>query len=553
MNSYFATAIPQTRSSSALEELVLNETTARMDWFRRLMDPRRDIDKECGYPPEPVSPQEYMDLYVRDAIAARVVELMPRECWKVHPEVYESEDPKAITPFEEDWAQVGKMLRGEQSWRKDEETHPIWEYLELADELSGIGSYGIVLFGLDDVGEDGDLARPVRVDQPRKLLYVRVFPESLAPVTAFDTNPRSPRYGQPTQYNVTFSDPNLGSGTGGAVGVTTVTRQVHWARVLHVADNTTSNPWYGASRMRPVLNHLLNLKKIYGSSAEGFWQSCFSALSFETHATLGAGVQVDKAKLRESVEEFVNGLTRVLLGRGGSWKSLAPTVVDPTGQIAAQLEAICIKLTCPMRIFKGSERGNLASEQDDENWNGRVAGRQLTHLTPRLVGPCVDRLIGCNVVRRPVESFCVKWPDLTTRTEDQKATVGVKRTQALAQFVNSNSESSVTLLDFLTKFLFFDDTEARAMVRATVLAVGGHEADISPLLDVPGGVAGLTKLFEDLAAGSVTPVQLKETLRQFYHFPESVIARMVPDAPTILSGESNGQQTDSVPAVAPAP
>ena len=37
--------------------------------------------------------------------------------------------------------------------------------------------------------------------------------------------------------------------------------------------------------------------------------------------------------------------------------------------IEVHLQAICIKIPCPKRVFMGSERGELASAQDDSQWN----------------------------------------------------------------------------------------------------------------------------------------------------------------------------------------
>ena len=81
-------------------ETVRNELTARRDWLRKLFDPRRNLDDECGYPKDQPRLEEYATLYDREPVAARVVEVLPKESWQVQPTVYEDEDETNVTPFE---------------------------------------------------------------------------------------------------------------------------------------------------------------------------------------------------------------------------------------------------------------------------------------------------------------------------------------------------------------------------------------------------------------------------------------------------------------------
>lgn len=438
-----------------IESLIGNVMSMRREFFSRFLDPRRDVYDECGYPKvgEPTY-QTYQDLYEREAVPARVVECLPRESWQVTPLVYESEDADVITPFEQAWDALGATLRG-RSWYQDEEGSVVWEYLRRADELSGIGQYGVILLGLDDGADLRDEAKP-----GRKLLFLRVFPESLAQVVQSETDPTNPRFGQPTAYNITFNDPSVQSS---GIGVTTATAQVHWTRVVHIADNLGSSEVYGTPRMRPVLNNLLGLQKLYCGSPEMYWRGAFPGISLETHPQLGGDVDVDVSKTRDFMEEYMNGLQRYLLLMGMSAKTLAPTVVDPTPQIDAQITAICIKLGIPKRVFMGSERGELASSQDDQAWNDRLRERQGKYLTPRVVVPFVDRLIGLGVLPEPV-GYSVEWPDLTSQSDAEKATVAATRTGALAQYVQGGVENLIPPLDYLTRFLGLTEEEAAAIL-----------------------------------------------------------------------------------------
>jgi hypothetical protein len=246
----------------------------------------------------------------------------------------------------------------------------------------------------------GPSEQPVKQPSKKKLrlLFLRPYDESLVQVVRYEWSVNNPRFGQPVMYRITLNDPREQHS---GIGLPMATVFVHWSRVLHLADNLNSSEIFGAPRMRPVLNRLIDLQKIYGASAEGYWQAAFTGLSLETHPQLGGDVTIDKADVRNQIENYVNSLQRYLALTGMSAKTLAPQVSDPSNQIDKHLEAICIQLGIPKRIFMGSERGELASSQDDASWNDRLKARQQGYITPRIIVPFVDRLIAVGVLPEP--------------------------------------------------------------------------------------------------------------------------------------------------------
>src|SRR5215468_10326397 len=90
------------------QELVDNALMARQEFFNKFLDPRRDINDECGYPRTgAITADNLKDLYDRNAIANRVVAVMPKETWQQSPTVYEDEDSENQTKFEEAWDELG--------------------------------------------------------------------------------------------------------------------------------------------------------------------------------------------------------------------------------------------------------------------------------------------------------------------------------------------------------------------------------------------------------------------------------------------------------------
>lgn len=586
---------PVVNDNGGIDKAVFNEFCANMlvsrqNLLQSMIDPRRNVDHECGYPDtNSITPYQYRELYDRESIATRVVQVLPNECWQLQPQVYEDENSENITLFEQVWDDLGKTLRGK-SFYQDEAANPIWEMLKRVDILSGIGSFGILLLGLDDgkalrepidgfqqedgainlgtdaqyyvnnyisiqkdeVDEDdeGMLKHPGRPDpedanpevedenakrlsmkgnedpnadpnmdpnadpndpsqdplgmekiqkegpqqmEPhpqnlewqktkRKLLYLRAFDESLVQITRYESRKNHPRYGLPVMYRVTFNDP---SNQGEGIGLPTGTEDVHWSRIIHVADNLGSSEVMGVPRMRPVFNRLADLRKLYGGSAEMYWRGAFPGLAFETHPQLGSEIKIDHVGLKAQVEDYMNTLQRYIAAEGVSVNSISPQVVDPTPHIEGQITAVCIMIGVPSRIFMGSEAGNLASGQDDGTWNGRLKERQTNYITPRLIIPFIDRLIQAKVLPEPT-GYSVIWPDLDSATPLDKANIANTRTTAMTAYLSGGGENMMTPKDFLIRILNFNETEAEEILNATL----EHMAEVNPAADPNAMVPG---------------------------------------------------------------
>jgi len=471
-------------------EVVSNVLASRQEFLSRFFDPRRNLDDECGYPSESsyINPEQYQVLYEREPIAARVVEMYPSYCWQFQPEIYELEDTSEKTQFEQDLDMISAQLRPEFSYYTGEQGSALVEYMRRIDVLSGIGCYGGLLLGINDgrtldqpvegfpdegvstlnpnliATSGGQYFSVNQLPEPpkRRLLYLKAFPEYMCKVQEYEASPSSMRFGMPKRYSINLFDPRDQAVGGFPAPSSTI--NVHWHRIVHIADNLSSSEVFGVPRMRPVLNRLLDLRKLYASSAEMYYKGAFPGLSIETHPQLGGDVQINVEATEDMMENYMNGLQRFLALIGMSAKSLAPMVVDPTPQIMVQIGAVCVKMGAPIRIFMGSERGELASSQDEADWDDKVRGRQRQYLTPRLIVPVIDRFISLGIVARPKAGFSVFWPDLSSQTDQEKATVAFKRTQALAQYLTSRAMEIMSPEDFLSRVLGYTEKEATAIV-----------------------------------------------------------------------------------------
>lgn len=460
-------------ANAQLAKEVMTEVWNTLRTQRRILehytDPKRDINAECGYQDTPsLTDWEYLEAYKRNPIAKRVNDVWPSECWKSTPRVYEDEDASTKTAFEAAWDEVCRGL-SDCDYFEDDESNPIFEYLERADKLSGIGRYGCILLGVDDGLE---LSEPLEINPgptvKRKLIYLKVLDSTVCEVAQLEGDRHNKRYGLPITYNVTLEMLDLANMTGVYVPsgqATTFDAEVHWTRIVHIVDNKTTNDVFGEPRMQVVWDRLYDSTKLYGGSAEMFWKGAFPGISFETHPQMGGEVRVDAKALQEQLENYMHGLQRYLALAGMTANSLSPQVADPSKHIDKLLEAICIALEIPKRVFMGSEQGELASSQDSDTWNDRVKHRQIKYCTPRIIVPMVNRLIQIGVLPVPESGkFRTDWSDLSALTDAEKADIAAKETEALTKYVAGDVESIMEYEDYLVTVMRWSRDVAKEVV-----------------------------------------------------------------------------------------
>lgn len=504
---------------AAANRLVANTMLNRQRIWSHMLDPRRDIYAECGFPKH-LLPEMYEDAYDRNGIAERVVHALPDESWVLPPEVYETEDV-AETQFELALKSLDRRIN-------------LFGNLWRADRLAGVGHYGGILLGYDD-GADLSLppdgfdvgafvgdeltrnARPLVNAAPRdengqslrkakpqagaskgagteraaraasawtpkrNLIYMRPFREKYAQIATWCQDPKSARFGKPETYMLTLFDPNNETHTGQGQPQNTI--HVHWTRFLHIADNRQGSDVFGKPRMKPVFNYLQSLDKIAAASGEMFWLGARPGYSFEVNPDI-PDAELDEEKLRKEFDAFANGLQRYLGLTGVSAKSLAPQVSDPTPHVKMLLTLIAITLGYPLRIFMGTEEAKKAGEQDDKHWNRRLKHRQDTFVTPCQLRPLFELLVALEVlpgINGP-DGLMVAWPDLSTVSDLEKSEIMLNKTQAMASYVGGGVDALVAPPSYLRLYAGHTEAEAEAIeAEATdhVAATAEHDAAVA--------------------------------------------------------------------------
>lgn len=513
------------------EQLVNNYRTMQSNWLERgrgddpSQDPRRDLADECGYPKHQWTSEEYHDLIMSEPLACLANELYPVETMEVIPEIYETDEEDVDTDWELAFAEFLKGSAGpEPSYLHQEQVSSFWSTLLCADILMGEGRHGGVLIGLKDGKR---LDEPASRRKGQKVTFLQAFPEYLCRVSSYDLESSSSRFMMPERYSVTFSDPHEVS-TGSSASESYTTEEVHHTRLVHLTDRwhtASSSRNYAIPRLRVVRDPILDYRKVRGSSAEMYYKGAFFGLHFGTHPQLGADVNFDVDAMRDMYEEYQNGLQRGLFTKGMTADPLSPTVITPDPQALIQLQSVAMKLRCPLRKLLGNEIGDLASTDDKFYWNSRKKARQQGHSTPSLIAPVVNRLINLGCLPEPemkdkksavapslprsspVETerdvntgkkkdsggYRVRWPDIATQTEKEKAEVLLIRTQAYVAYVAGNVMELIPPLDYMVKWDSVNADDAQQMLdEAEELQIEKDE-EAAALADEAGLIPDMTE------------------------------------------------------------
>lgn len=376
----------------------------------------RDLYQTMGYP-RTLTPEDYTDVYLRQDIAGRIVDAFPDATWREAPEVLGS--------VAESFETLDKRLQ-------------LWRGMHRADRLGGLGHYGIIVLGLDG----GEPMHMPAAKSGYNLLYMQPHSERTADVTRWEDNPASPRYGKPVLYRITTGINWTGSGAGQK------TMTVHHSRVIHFAERALEDESIGTPRLERVWNRLMDLDKLLGSGAEIYWQN--AAMIMQLKADLDVQWDPEEAAaLTAQVDEMQNGLRRWFRTRGVDASNIAPGLqgADPSSVIERQLDMIGGATGIPKRILIGSERGELSSQQDENNFTGRIEERREQYAGPSIAEALINRGLRLGFLKGTFEGL--KWPENDTLGEAARADIATKNAQAIATYsMASGAELLVSQKEF---------------------------------------------------------------------------------------------------------
>lgn len=364
---------------------------------------RRDMFNVLGYPTE-ISVEKYRWRYERGDIAAAIIDAYPEDTWRGDGEVVENDDPTVITEFEKTFAALNKRLC-------------IWQIFQQADILAQLGRYSIIV-----IGAPGDSNTPLPNITADEVFYLIAYGEDSASFTETDLekDTKNPRFGLPNFYQITSS---------GTTARSSITSKFHYTRIIHVVDNRLDHRLLGIPRLKKVWNRLEDLDKIMGGGSEAFWQRANKGTIFNIDPDVLVGDPEEGETepqairdMKEQVEEFGHGTRRTLTLRGVEAQDLGAEVADFASPVASIVSIVSGAERIPQRLLLGSERGELASTQDRQNWSDRIKSRRSRFADPVVVRPFVDRLIEAGALPA-VQDYHTVWPDVFELSETEKMTL----------------------------------------------------------------------------------------------------------------------------------
>ena len=418
-----------------LEEMMALRTASallsRLDFANRTgktFEGKRDLFKVLGFT-RTITAADYRQRYERNGIAARIVDTFPKSTWRSGFKLIEDEDPASSTPFEEAWSALEARL-------------DLTMYFRISDMLAGLGEYSALLLGVR-----GDLKDPLPdIFTAEDLLYVAPFSQEDVEVTRVITDGSDPRFGQVSEYTFTRVGAPRGSSTLVKELPSNTTKQVHWSRVIHIADGLLDDKIYGKPRLRNVYNDLDSLDKIVGGGAEAFWLRVHPGYVASLDKDLEM-TPADIKALKDQVEEFANQMRRTIGQRGIDFKAIGADPTDFGPNVDAMFDILSASTGYPKRILMGSERGELASSQDKTNYDDRVVDRRGEFAEPVVIRQFVDRMIEHQALPTPSSDsidakngYRTEWPALDALDETQKSRVALN----YARINNQEGDTIVT-------------------------------------------------------------------------------------------------------------
>ena len=387
----------------------------------------RDVNGVLGYD-DVVTTQQYRDWYARGGIAGRCVDLIPKAVWQGDGELIEDQDPEVTTQFEQAWYDLN-------------DKHQIWSTLQRAHIQAENCSFSVLL-----IGAGGDWTQELpRARVTKDLLYIEPFGGGVASdqtgarkatvatgadvmIAEWDENVRSERFGQPIAYRLKRT--NFVSAE--------FEKPVHWTRVIHIpAEGFVDDKVFGPPALEGVWNYLQDLVKCVGGGSETSWLAGYPGMHMDidkdmawpglTPELQAANAQAQIDAMKAKAEEYKHQLTRWLMTRGVEVKMLQGKAVDFSANADTLITLIAGTRGIPKRILVGSERGELASGQDRQNFADIVNYCRTSYAHPIILRPFIERLIQYNYLPKPKE-WVPKWPESGGMSFTEK--IGAAKTMA---------------------------------------------------------------------------------------------------------------------------
>jgi hypothetical protein len=403
------------------------------------------------------------------------------KCWQERPRI-KRPDADEVSDWEKGVAKLISSING-------------WVKLRDFDRRNMVGHYSALIYRV----ADGRALREELLSGKKLVDLIPVYEDQIK-VTEWHSDVNdSDNYGQPKMFQ--YQSRRL-AGRDGAVdaGQPIEWQDVHPSRVQLLAEGSVGSFLDGVPLLKPGFNHLVDLEKISGGSAESFLKNSARTLVFEYDPAaqvqaISAGPDGTGAmSVREVHEDQTRKLNRnqdsSIVMQGGKATTLQTTISDPTGafQLAANLFAAAVQI--PFTVLFGQQTGRLASDEDKADMVARCKSRQINELTPMLE-QFVTRMQAIGLI--DAGEFEIEWPQLDAPGDDAKATLLGKMTSAMQQGFQAGLTEPLFDANELRDVLDYEprtddgmptDEDLQAAADAEQAALDARAAGVKPALAV---------------------------------------------------------------------
>lgn len=366
----------------------------------------RDVYETLGYTKDLVF-KDYYVRYLRQDIAKALIDRPVNRTWSGDLQITHPENETV----QEQWYALDRKLK-------------IQQKLKRLDKLAQLGHYAVLLLGYSDVTDQTKWSAPL--SNGSTLEYIKPISEASATITAHEMDATNPRYGLPLTYSVKIKK---GSGVEESVF------NVHYSRVIHVTGEVLENEVEGIPYLQSVYNRLMDLEKLIGGSAEMYWKGARPGYSAKQDPQYQSSPALED-KIKEQINKYEHGLSRFMLTEGIDFETLQQQVKDPNQSVDVQIQMISAVTGIPKRILTGSERGELSSSQDADQWNVFIQDRRKEHADANIIVPFVEKLIDTGQLKVDKEEYAITWPDLFAPSDKDKVDIGEKRAKILKAYTD---------------------------------------------------------------------------------------------------------------------
>ena len=357
-------------------------------------DTLHNIFLDYGYP-FTLFFKDFWNMYRRFGIAKNVVELPVNMTWKTKPIIEGSEE------FNKALVRLDQRIS-------------LFDRMKGLDTRQRVGRYAGMFMRVRD-GKDPK--EPVEGGlNENSLVEMMPLYESQLEVIESDKDRKSDRFGQPImlQYNT--------SAVGSRNEEVGQNINIHFSRIVFAAEGADNGWIYGIPALEPVFNSLMDLRKIIGGSAEGFYRNASQSGIFNLQNPENATAAT--TKLLEQFNERYTAFNRDRMSKafwtpGMEMKTLESNLVSPKDHFNTALNDVAAGSTpvIPATILVGQQTGRLASDEDSRHFLSGVQSRR-ENWSSEMVEDNINWLMLNGIL--PKSLYVVTWDDLLALSFQEK-------------------------------------------------------------------------------------------------------------------------------------